>query len=183
MADMTPLTDILNGDDADATPVQSNFQTIETYINGTDLVRTDGTEVMAADLDMGGFGLTNSTLPGLIFHGTGTHAADGSSPDDINIDTEVVDTASVGAVGSNVLTFPAAGVYSIVSSSSNTGGGGNTLTFTASTGSDTFQVSGSASTSYVSNTAFYPAGATLTVTFGYTGTPTLTFDFKIYRLA
>lgn len=52
MADMTPLADILNGDDADATPLQSNFQIIEAYVNGTNLIRTDGTEVMAADLDM-----------------------------------------------------------------------------------------------------------------------------------
>lgn len=68
MADMTPLADILNGDDADATPVQSNFQTIETYINGTDLVRTDGTEVMAANLDMDGNKVVN--------------LADGSAADD-----------------------------------------------------------------------------------------------------
>lgn len=59
MADMTPLTDILNDDPATATPVQNNFQTIEAYINGTDLVRTDGTEVMAADLDMDGNTLVN----------------------------------------------------------------------------------------------------------------------------
>lgn len=59
MADMTPLTDILNGDPADATDVQNNFQTIEAYINGTDLVRTDGTEVMAADLDMDGNKVVN----------------------------------------------------------------------------------------------------------------------------
>lgn len=52
MADMTPLVDVLNGDPADATDVQNNFQTIETYINGTDLIRADGTEVMAADLDV-----------------------------------------------------------------------------------------------------------------------------------
>jgi hypothetical protein len=52
MADMTPLEDILNGDPADATDVQTNFQTIEGYINGTELVRTDGTNVMAANLDM-----------------------------------------------------------------------------------------------------------------------------------
>jgi hypothetical protein len=59
MADMTPLTDILNGDAADATDVQNNFQTIETYINSTNLIRADGTEVMAADLDMDGFTLAN----------------------------------------------------------------------------------------------------------------------------
>ena len=52
MADMTPLTDILNGDPADATDVQTNFQIIEAYINGVDLIRADGTEVMAASLDM-----------------------------------------------------------------------------------------------------------------------------------
>jgi hypothetical protein len=52
MADMTPLNDILNGTAADATDVQGNFQTIETYINSTNLIRADGTEVMTANLDV-----------------------------------------------------------------------------------------------------------------------------------
>jgi hypothetical protein len=51
MADMTPLDDILNDNPATAVPVQNNFQKIEGYINGSELLRTDGTKVMAADLD------------------------------------------------------------------------------------------------------------------------------------
>ena len=51
MADMTPLDDILNDNPATAVPVQNNFQTIEGYINGNELLHTDGTKVMAADLD------------------------------------------------------------------------------------------------------------------------------------
>lgn len=52
MADMAALDDILNDTAASAVPVQNNFQTIETYINGPNLIRTDGTEVMAANLDV-----------------------------------------------------------------------------------------------------------------------------------
>lgn len=59
MADMNPLADILNGTAADATDVQANFQTIETYINGTNLIRADGTEVMTADLDVDGNKIVN----------------------------------------------------------------------------------------------------------------------------
>ena len=63
MADMTPLADILNGTAADATDVQSNFQTLETYINGVNLFRTDGTEVMTADLNLDGNKVVNLAAP------------------------------------------------------------------------------------------------------------------------
>lgn len=88
MADMTPLTDILNGDPADASKVQTNFQIIETYINGTNLVRTDGTEVMAASLDMDGNKVVN--------------LADGSADADAvnkgQLDAAVVDAFPAGVM-------------------------------------------------------------------------------------
>lgn len=63
MADMTPLNDILNGTAADATDVQANFQTIETYINSTNLIRADGTEVMTANLDVDSNKIVNLAVP------------------------------------------------------------------------------------------------------------------------
>lgn len=70
MADMTAMADVLNGDPADATDVQSNFQIIEAYINGSELVRADGTVAMTASLDMGGFGFTNVSLSNVVPSGT-----------------------------------------------------------------------------------------------------------------
>lgn len=70
MADMTAMADILNDDPADATDVQSNFQIIEAYINGSNLVRTDGTKAMAANLDMGGYQLTNVNFSNIVPSGT-----------------------------------------------------------------------------------------------------------------
>lgn len=119
----------------------------------------------------------------LVYHGTGTHLGDGSSPDNVNIDTEVVDTASIGSVGSNVLTIPAAGIYCIVAATSNTGGGGGNDTLLTASAGASMTALGTTFTLYTTVVSFYPAGATITIIFGYSGTPTLTFDFKLYRLA
>lgn len=88
MADLTPLSDILNGADADATPVQNNFQAIEAYINGTDLLRTDGTKVMTADLDMDGnkiVSLADGTAAGDAVNKGQMDAADTAIQDQVDL--------------------------------------------------------------------------------------------------
>jgi microcystin-dependent protein len=67
MADMTPLTDILNDQPADATAVQNNFQIIQAYINGPELLRADGSQASLNNYSMGGSKIINmagGTEPG-----------------------------------------------------------------------------------------------------------------------
>ena len=183
MADMTPLTDILNGNPGSAIPVEGNFQIIEDYINGTDLVRTDGTEVMAANLDMGGFRITNSAI-GLVYHGTGAQAFTADQTlTNVTIDTEVFDIGTVGAVGSAVLTVPSTGLYVVVLSGTGTASGGVSYSATPSVGA-AFQVGTSTIAADNSVTRQYSTGNTITLA-GECGTnaSTLTFDVKLYRIA
>jgi len=106
MADMDPLADILNGTAADATDVQANFQILETYINGVSLVRTDGTEVMTADLDMDGNTLAN--ISGLDMNATKiTDLAEGTaSGDAVNFGqlTAATSPVAIGRVAHNIVT-------------------------------------------------------------------------------
>ena len=125
MADMTPLNDILNGAAADATDVQANFQTIETYINSTNLIRADGTEVMTADLDMDGNKVVNLATPTTStdavtkayvdsfsnFTRTTDEPITATEVYDVVWQTEVVDYDGWGAAASDTLTCPETGLY------------------------------------------------------------------------
>jgi len=200
MADMTPLIDILNGNPGTAIPVEGNFQTIEDYINGTDLVRTDGTEVMAANLPMGGFKVTGlgtgtagtdgvnvtqlaARTPYLVYHGTGTQAYTSGQTANFTIDVEVFDSGTVGAVGSAVLTIPSTGLYVLVIQASTSTGVSN-IEPTSSTAGNLVQRTVNTTTANASNTVFLTSGGTITLTAANQGgDATLTFDVKLYRIA
>jgi len=206
MADMTPLTDILNGNPGTAIPIEGNFQTIEDYINGTDLVRTDGTEVMAANLPMGGFkvtGLGDGTAaadavtkaqldaalvveaarpPFLVYHGSGTQVYSAGQAAGFTIDTETFDIGTVGAIGSAVLTIPSTGLYALVIQASY-GATGGSVGPTSSSAGVLLPRSVTAATVTNSNTTFLTSASTVTLTFTDTGSGgTLTFDVKLYRI-
>lgn len=195
MADMTPLSDILNDAAATAVPVQNNFQIIEGYINGNELLRADGTKVMTADLDVDGNKIVNladgtaaddavnkgqldDKPPYLVYHGTGTQGFSGGIDADITIDTEVYDRGTVGSVGSAVLFIPETGLYclvaSVVTNTSNM-----QLLF------NNEYVGGPATTSQkIVYFLWLESGGTPTFRgINPLNNLTLTYDFKLYRMA
>ena len=62
MTAMPPLRDISNGDAVDATDVEFNYNTIESYIS-TGVVKVDGTNAMTANLAMGSNRITGLAAP------------------------------------------------------------------------------------------------------------------------
>lgn len=205
MADMTPLEDILNGDPADATDVQANFQTIEAYINGTDLVRTDGTEVMTADLDLDSNKIVNLTdgtaaadavnkgqldavVPDLR-RLVATRAADqtlsGSSSAAVSWTAESLDTDGWLTPTSTNLVCPTTGVYLLSARVTKTGGAGSLTGPSLAIGGTTVISGGTATTGgYVSAVLFLTATDVVTVAVSEPGVDDVNFQaqVQIYRL-
>jgi hypothetical protein len=142
MSNMPTLRDILNGDPADATDVEWNFNTIETHID-QELINRDGTVNMAAALNL------VSGAPTLAAHATRKDYVDGlitatetradslsvftRTTDitfgaafenvDIEWEAETVDNDAWGTAPTTNLTCPATGLYFVQASGTSTGAG------------------------------------------------------------
>ena len=128
MSSLPSLTAITNGNPADASEVDGNFDTVATFVDA-ELINRDGSIAMAADLAMGGNQVSGVGTPAAATDAATKGYVDGKYPysyftatqtmntglDTVTIDVEVNDDIGLWDVGSPAnLVAPADGVYLMV---------------------------------------------------------------------